>query len=90
MFKFNVVLAGNDNVTNAGRATTCSRKLKAPSLQTKGTKKKDFPRSWVLTGKQFEDFRQKKEQKLYSRPFKKIQWKTRTVKASVEQGLRKQ
>ena len=34
-------------------------------------KKKDLPKTWVLRGKQFEDFRRKKEQKHYSRPFKK-------------------
>ena len=56
IFNFYVVLAGRDMVTDAGRATTCRRKFKAPSLQTKSTKK-DHPRIWVLTGKQFEDFR---------------------------------
>ena len=34
-------------------------------------KMKDLPKTWVLRGKQFEDFRRKKEQKHYSRPFKK-------------------
>ena len=38
MFNFYVVLAGHDNVTDAGRATTSRRKFKAPSLQTKSTK----------------------------------------------------
>ena len=37
-FNFYVVLAGHDMVTNAGRATTCRRKVKAPWLQTKNTK----------------------------------------------------
>ena len=51
---------------------------------------KDLPKTWVLTGKQFEDFRRKKrEQKQYSRPFKKTQRNTRTRKASIEQGPRK-
>ena len=36
---------------------------------------KDLPKTWVLTGKEFQDFRRKKEQKHYSRPFKKTQWK---------------
>ena len=35
MFNFYVVLAGHDMVTDAGRATTCRRKVKAPWLQTK-------------------------------------------------------
>ena len=34
-------------------------------------KMKDLPKTWVLTGKQFEDFRRKNEQKHYSRPSKK-------------------
>ena len=37
---------------------------------------KNLSKTWVLTGKQFEDLRQKKEQKHYSRPFKKNQWST--------------
>ena len=32
---------------------------------------KGLPKTWVLRGKQFEDFRRKKEQKHYSRPSKK-------------------
>ena len=35
MFNFDVILAGHDMVTDAGRATTCRRKCKAPCLQTK-------------------------------------------------------
>ena len=70
MFNFYVVLAAHDKVSDAGRATTYRQKLKAPSLQKK-YKKKDLPKAWVLTGKQIEDFRRKKEQKHYSRPFKK-------------------
>ena len=38
MFNFYVVLAGHAKVSDADRATTCRRKFKAPSLQTKGTK----------------------------------------------------
>jgi len=33
-------------------------------------KMKDVPKTWVLTENQFEDFRLKKEQKQYSRPFR--------------------
>ena len=60
MFNFYVVSAGYDMVTDAGRATTCRREFKAPWLQTKVQKMKDLPRTWVLTGKQFENFRPKK------------------------------
>ena len=38
----------------------------------KSTKMKDIPQTWVLTGKQFDDFRRKKN-KHFSRPFKKPQ-----------------
>ena len=38
MFNFYVVLAGHDKVSDAGRATMCRLKIKAPSLQTKSTK----------------------------------------------------
>ena len=58
--------------------------------EQKVQKQKDPPKTWVLTGKQFEDFRQKKEQKHYSPPFEKILWNTRTLNASIEQRPRKQ
>ena len=51
MFNFYVDLASEDIVTNAGRAATCRRKFKAPSLQTETTKMKDLPKTWVSTGK---------------------------------------
>ena len=38
MFNFYVVSMGHDTVTDAGRATTCRRKFKAPWLQTEITK----------------------------------------------------
>ena len=56
MFNFFVVLAGHDMVTDTDRATMCRRNFKAPSVQ-KVQKKKDRPKTWVLTGKQFENFR---------------------------------
>ena len=44
---------------------------------------KDLPETWVLTGKQFEDFRQKIEQKQNSRPLKNTEWNnTRPSNAS--------
>ena len=33
MFNFDVILAGHDMVTDAGRATTCRRKCETPCLQ---------------------------------------------------------
>ena len=39
MLKFYVDLAGHERVKDAGRATTCRRKFKAPSLQTKSLRK---------------------------------------------------
>ena len=61
MFNFYVVLAGHDIVTDTDRATACRCKFKAPRLQTKVQKMKDLPKTWVLTGKQFEDFRPKNQ-----------------------------
>ena len=49
MFNFYVDLPGHDMVTDTGRATTCRWKFKAPWLQTKVQKKKDIPKTWVLT-----------------------------------------
>ena len=51
MFNFYVVLAGHDKVSDAGRATTCRRKLKAPSLQTKSTKNEGPPENMGFKGK---------------------------------------
>ena len=62
MFNFYVVYAGHDTVTDVGRATTRRRKFKAPSVQ-KVQKMKDLPKTWVLTGKQFENFSPKKIKK---------------------------
>ena len=79
-----VIFTGHDMVTDAGRTTTCRVKVRGPSLPTKCTKMKDLSKTWVLTGKQFEDLRQKKEQKHYSRPFKKNQWSTRPLNTAIE------
>ena len=48
LFNFYKISAGHDMVNDAGRATTCRRKLKAPWLQTKGTNMKGILRKWVL------------------------------------------
>ena len=65
-------------------------KSKPHHYKQKVEKMKDTPKTWVLRRKQIEEFRQKKEQEHYSRLFKKTQWNTRTLKASIEQGVRKQ
>ena len=59
MFNFYIVLAGHDKVTDAGRATTCRRKLKTPSLQAKDTQNEEISKTCLATGKLIEDFRQK-------------------------------
>ena len=53
-------------------------------------KMKDLPKTWILRGKQIEEFRRQKEQKHYSRPFKKTQRESRTLKPSTENGPCKQ
>ena len=90
MFNFYVVLAGHDKVSDASRATTCRRKFKAPSVQTKSTKNVGPPESMGFKGKTVWRFQTKKKQKHYSRSFKKTQWNTKTLKASIEQSPRKQ
>ena len=60
MFNFYVVLAGHDKLSDAGRATTSSEISKPHHYEQKVQKKKDFPETWVLRGKLFEDFRQKR------------------------------
>ena len=63
MFKFYVVLAGHDMVNDVGTATTCRRKFKVPSLQTKGTKNEVPFENMGFNGKQFEYFRRNKNKK---------------------------
>ena len=45
MFNFNVVLAGHDMVIDTSRATTCRRKIKPQSLQTKSTRSEGTPKN---------------------------------------------
>ena len=59
MFSFYAVLPSHDKVTVAGGATTCGRKLKASSLQTKGTKKGPSE-NMGFNGKTVWNFRRKK------------------------------
>ena len=65
MFNFYVVLTGHDMVTDAGRATTCRRKINAPRLRTKVQKMKNLSKTWVLTEKQFEDFSEREKNKIH-------------------------
>ena len=51
VFNFHVVLAGHGKVTDAGRASICRRKFKAPSLQTKSTKNDERPENLGFKGK---------------------------------------
>ena len=90
VFNFYVVLVGQDMVTDASRATTCRRKFKAPSLQTKSTKHEGPPENIGFKGKTVWRFQTKKKQIHYSRPFKTTPWKTRTLNASIEHGPRRQ
>ena len=71
MFNFYVVLAGHDKVSDTGRATTCRRKLKAHRYKQKVQKMKGLPKTWVLRGKQFEDFRRKKRTETLFSTFQK-------------------
>ena len=59
LFRFYLISAGDDIAIDSVRATTCRRNFRAPWLQTERTKMKGLLKEWVLTGKQFEDFRQK-------------------------------
>ena len=70
------------SLTLAG-LTCVGSNSKAHHYKQKVQKTKDIPKTWVLTGKQFEDFRRKKKQKHYSRPFRKPQWDTKTPKPSI-------
>ena len=90
MFNCYVAMTGHDKVTDAGKATTCRCKINAPSLSKKYKKMKDIPKTLVLTGNQVKDFRQEKEQDHCFRPFKRTQSISKTLKTSIEQGLRKQ
>ena len=60
LFNFYKISAGHDMVNDAGRATTCRRKLKAPWLQTKGTNMKGILRKWVLAENSLKISNQKK------------------------------
>ena len=52
-------------------------------------KMKDLPKHGFQVENSVKISDEKKEQKHYSRPFKKTQWNTRTLSASAEKGPRK-
>ena len=60
MFNCYVVLAGRDMVIDASRSSTCRRKIKAPSLQTKVTKNEGSSEIKGFTKKPLQQFREKK------------------------------
>ena len=64
MFKFYVGLAGQEKVSDNSRTTMCKRNIKAHHWIQKVQKTKDIQKAWVLMGKQFEDFRQKKNRNI--------------------------
>ena len=65
LFNFYVISARHDMAIDAGRATTCRRSFKAPSLQTKRTKNEGASEKTSFNGEQFEIFKPK-SQKLQS------------------------
>ena len=67
MFKFFIVLAGHDMVTDAGRASTFRRKFEVPSLQTKSTENEGLFKNMGFTENRFEDYRKKFEKEQLSR-----------------------
>ena len=70
MFNFDVILAGQHMVTDADRTTTFRPKITPHDHKQKYKKGRTFRRQGVLTGKELEDLRQKKEQKQFLEPSK--------------------
>ena len=61
MFNFYVVLAGDDKVSDAGRAATWRLKLQIPSLQTKCAKNEGSPENMGFKVKTVCGFQTKKK-----------------------------
>ena len=59
MFIFDVVFAGHNKVSDAGRAITSKLKFKAPSLKTKSTKNEELLENMSFSKKLFEEFNKK-------------------------------
>ena len=53
LLSFYVVLAGNDMITGAEKATTCTCKFKAPLIHSNCTKIEGHSENMVLNGKTF-------------------------------------
>ena len=66
MFNFYVVLVRHDKVSIAGRATTCWRKFKASSLETRSTKNEGPPENMCFKGRTVWRFQTKKTETLFS------------------------
>ena len=77
-----VVMAGHDKVADAGRATTCRRKFKAPSLQRKGTKTGRHTENMGFDGKTF----WKPQTKTTSSLVLTTPWNTRPPNARIDDG----
>ena len=60
MFNLYVVFAGHNMVSDAARATTCRCKMEPHHSKQKVQKTKCIPKTWVLMGGKFEDFRRKR------------------------------
>ena len=84
MFNFFLILAGHHVIHDIAGLPSAGANSKPSHYKRKVQKKKDLQKIWVLTGKQFEDFRQKNDQNQYSRPFKKPKWGTSTLKPTTE------
>ena len=86
-----IVLAGLDKVCDVGRATTCRRKFKAPSLQTKITKNGGPPENRGYNGKPVWKFQtERRTETVFSTFQKKPNRKERTLQVSIDHGPRKQ
>ena len=83
MFNFCNDFAGRDMVTDAGKAQTCRRKIKAPWLQTKVQEMKELPKM-SFTEKRFEDFRRKKYTSSLDRT---TPWNIQPLNATLEDGI---
>ena len=91
MFNFDVILAGHDKVTDAGRATRCRRKCKAPCLQTISTKNEGPSENMGFNGKTVWRFQtEKRTETIISTFQKKANGKQRTLQVSIDHGPRKQ
>ena len=71
MYNCYAVLAGDDNVSDAGRATTFMLNFKAPPLRTKSTKIEGPSGNMGFTGKKIRRFQTQKRSKTISVTFQR-------------------